>query len=164
MPQDASPKTRPTMDSKTNVYKTVPMERVVVSVRVRREIKDALKGFCRENGLSICHVFEGLVIGYLYGLGEKIEFVNKSPTINMTLVRDVKRLRRYAVEEVEEELIEYQTSICGLCGKDSKKLFLVKYVSGKTIPTCTLCLKNRREKRLVNRVLGCLTGYAQKRT
>jgi hypothetical protein len=93
--RQSDPNTNPTVDSKTNVYKRVPTERVVASIRCRPEIKEALIKFCEENGLSLCHLFEGLATGFLYGLGQQVEFVNKSPTINLTLVREVKRFRRY---------------------------------------------------------------------
>jgi len=61
-------------------------------------LKEAIKRFCRRNGLSICHITEALWTAFLYGVNEKIELVNQSPTIELTLVRDVKRVRRYAVE------------------------------------------------------------------
>ena len=100
-------------DSKTNVYMPVPMEREVVSIRVRPEIKQALKRYCLANGTSICHVFEGLVIGLLVGVNEQIEFVNKSPTINLYAPRMVKRVRRY-VKEVAEEVEYLVTVYCPL--------------------------------------------------
>lgn len=141
-------------DSKTNVYKTVPMGRIVVSIRVRREIKEALKQYCLANGLSICHVFEGLVIGFLEGVNQQIEFVNKSPTIDLTVVREVKRLRRYVrepYEEIEEDLL---SDVCELCNKPSERLILVLYRNGKRIPTCEACFRDRREKNLVREILG----------
>jgi len=114
---------QPPLHSSTNVYIQVPMEREVVSIRVRPEVKQALKTYCKANGLSLCHVFEGLAIGFLQGVNQQIEFVNKSPTMNLTVVRDVKRVRRYAksfVETVsEEEEIENRVVVsrgCGVCG------------------------------------------------
>jgi hypothetical protein len=83
-------------DSKTKVYQRLHGGRTVVSVRVRPELKEALKRFCKAKGLSICHITEGLWTAFLYGVNEKIELVNQSPTIDLTLVRDVKRVRRYA--------------------------------------------------------------------
>lgn len=87
-------------DSKTKVYQRLHGKRTVVSIRCKPELKDALKRFCKAKGLSICHIFEGLVTAFLIGVHEQIELVNQSPTIDLTLVRDVKRLRRYAVEKV----------------------------------------------------------------
>ena len=87
-------------DSKTKVYQRLQGARDVVSIRCKREIKEALKQFCEANGLSICHVFEMLVTGYLVGMKQKIEWVNQSPTIELSVVREVKRVRRYDREYV----------------------------------------------------------------
>ena len=49
------------------------------------------------------------------GFYDKIELDVKSPTINLTLVRDVKRIRRYAKEVVEEK--HYNVDKCRFCNK-----------------------------------------------
>jgi len=98
-------------DSKTNVNHTVSVDRYVAGFRVSKQLKEAFKQFCKAKGLSECHVLEGLLYGYLHGVGEKLELVNKSPTINLTLVRDVKRVRRYAVEE--EVSVARSCVVCG---------------------------------------------------
>jgi hypothetical protein len=108
----------PTSDSKTVVYQRIHGQRDVVSIRIKPEIKEALNEFCRANGLSLCHIIEGLTTGYLVGMQQKITWVNQSPTINLTLVRDVKRLRRYAVEkEVKPSSFVERGSIekCAFC-------------------------------------------------
>jgi hypothetical protein len=119
----------PESDSTTNVYIKVPMERDVVSVRIRPEIKEALKQYCSRNGLSICHVFEGLVTGFLEGVNQKIEFVNKSPTLNVSVVREVKRPRRYAKEEVIE------SGRCRYCGKGTVGIYTF-IATGEKYPLC----------------------------
>jgi len=58
--------------------------------------------FAEKNGLSLCHIFELLVSGYLNGVGQKINFDVISPTIELSVVREVKRIRRYAKEEYPE--------------------------------------------------------------
>lgn len=88
----------PVSDSRTVVYQRIHGKRDVISIRIKPEIKEALNEFCKTNGLSLCHIIEGLTTAYLVGMQQKITWVNQSPTINLTLVRDVKRLRRYAVE------------------------------------------------------------------
>ena len=65
-------------------------------------------------GLSTCHVAEGLITGWLYGVEEKVELVHQSPKIELTLVRDVKRVRRYFTEVVEEK--EQVTQKCTFKG------------------------------------------------
>ena len=89
-------------DSNSVVYLRLHGGREVASFRIKPELKMAFKRFCEENGLSMCHIIEGLISAFLYGVGKGFELVNQSPTINLTLVRDVKRVRRYAVEEVDE--------------------------------------------------------------
>jgi len=69
-----------------------------VSIRVKPELKEALYEFAKANGLSLCHIFEMLSAGYLTGMKQKINWVSQSPTIELTVVRDVKRVRRYVRE------------------------------------------------------------------
>jgi len=138
-PSDKTDKTLGTeSDSTTNVYKLIPMGRVVVSVRIRPEIKKALNRYCRANGSSICHVFEGLVVGLLYGVNEQIEFVNKSPTINLKLGREVMRRRRYAQTEAESaehcEATNEPTCDFSSCKYPPKIQF--QHVSGRTMNVC----------------------------
>jgi len=69
-----------------------------LTLRINSKLKEAFLRHCRAKGVSVCHILEGLIYGYLRGFYEKIDTDVKSPTINLTLVRDVKRVRRYAVE------------------------------------------------------------------
>ena len=96
-----------THDSKTNVYLRLSAPRDVISVRVRKELKQAFKGFCLANGLTECHIWESLVTGFLVGVEQKIELVNKSPTINLNVVREVQRIRRYSREYVDDTGMRY---------------------------------------------------------
>ena len=84
-------------------------------MRINSELKKAFIGHCRAKGLSVCHILEGLIYGYLRGFYDKIELDVKSPTINLTLVRDVKRVRRYAKEIVEERNV--RADKCRFCNK-----------------------------------------------
>ena len=105
---DSKTKTQP--DCKTVVYQRLHGERTTMTVRVLPRLKNDFTRATRQLGLSTCHVVEGLLNGWLYGLNENLALVHQSPTINMTLVREVKRARRYAVEEVEET-VEYGHSL-----------------------------------------------------
>ena len=96
--KDKKPKKPP--DSKTKVYQKLHGGRRVLSIRARPEIIKSLKDFCRVNGVSICHIFEAMATGYLEGMKQKINWVNQSPTIELTVVREVKRIRRYKREYV----------------------------------------------------------------
>ena len=83
-----------TSDSTTLVNQTLHGDRTVVSIRIKPELKEAFTRRTRELGLSTCHVAEGLISGWLMGIGEQVELVNHCPTINQVLVREVKRARR----------------------------------------------------------------------
>ena len=94
-----------------------------VTVRIKRELKEALKQFCLANGLSICHISEALYTAYLLGVNQKINLDVKRPTIELTVVREVKRPRRYLRESgggrdvVVEDLGSLEK--CGFCGERS---------------------------------------------
>jgi hypothetical protein len=77
-----------------------------MTIRILPEIKEAFTRRTKQLGLSTCHVAEGLFTGWLYGVEEKVELVHQSPTIDLTLVRDVKRVRRYFKEVVEEKVTQ----------------------------------------------------------
>jgi hypothetical protein len=85
------------------VHQHLHGNRTTMTLRILPEVKEAFTKRTRELGLSTCHVAEGLFTGWLYGVVEKVELVHQSPTIDLTLVRDVKRVRRYYKEEIEEE-------------------------------------------------------------
>jgi len=105
-----NPKDKQKHDSKTKVYQRLHGLRGVVSIRCKPELKEALNQFCQANGLSICHVFEMLITGYLVGMKQKIDWVNQSPTIELSVVREVKRVRRYA-REYQSESNKYVNSM-----------------------------------------------------
>ena len=107
-------KNRP--QSKTKVHQRLHGKRTTMTIRILPEIKEKFTSRTRNLGLSTCHVAEGLFTGWLYGIEEKVELVHQSPTIDLTLVRDVKRVRRYYTEEVIEE--EKTTQTCNF--KDCK--------------------------------------------
>jgi len=96
-------------DSKTSDVRHISVHDDRLTVRINSQLKQAFLAHCRAKGLSCCHILEGLIYGYLQGFYDKFELDVKSPTINLTLVRDVKRVRRYAVEEttVETEHVRF---------------------------------------------------------
>jgi hypothetical protein len=90
-------------DCNTVVHQRLHGKRTTMSLRILPEVKEAFTRRTRQLGLSTCHVAEGLFTGWLYGVEEKVELVHQSPKIDLTLVRDVKRVRRYFTEVVEEK-------------------------------------------------------------
>jgi hypothetical protein len=89
--------------SRTKVHQHLHGKRTTMTVRILHEIKDKFTSRTRQLGLNTCHVAEGLFTGWLYGVEEKVELVHQSPIIDLTLVRNVKRVRRYFTEVVEEK-------------------------------------------------------------
>jgi hypothetical protein len=104
-----------------------------LTLRINSELKKAFIRHCRAKGLSVCHILEGLIYGYLRGFYDKIELDVKSPTINLTLVRDVKQIRRYAKEVVEEK--QLNDDKCWFCKKASIGNFVYQ-PTAKQYPLC----------------------------
>lgn len=98
---------------------------------------------CKAKGLSICHITEALWLGYLYGWNEKLDIDVQSPTINLTVVRDVKRVRRYArfndVVEVDEAVRVVPKPKCELCGRESVVARFRTKLSGIEKWACSRC-------------------------
>jgi hypothetical protein len=148
-----------TQDSKTVDVMTVEGRRDRVTVRVKPQLKKALKRFCRANGLSICHVFETLVTGYLVGVNQKINLDVKRPTINLTVVRDVKRVRRYGtlsndprIEEVVEDSGSF--SSCSLC--DKRPMIVVFYHPSRSVCQRVFYCQNHWQE---HKTRGSFDGY-----
>ena len=141
------PKKKKRRDSNTLVYRKLRGGRVVLSIRVKPEIKKALLDFCQSNGVSLCHVFELLATGYLEGMKQKVEWVNQSPTINLNVDRVVKRIRRYKREFVEELTTEEVGSreACALCGERSVAV-MFNYPSRSECVSTYLCRRHWRER------------------
>ena len=104
-----------------------------LTLRINSELKEVFVGHCKAKGLSVCHILEGLIYGYLKGFYDKIELDVKSSTINLTLVRDVKRIRRYAKEVVEGN--DSKMGKCRFCNKASIGNFIYQPTE-KQYPLC----------------------------
>jgi len=117
-------------DSKTvdvSLFRRIRKHDDRLTVRINKRFKELIKRHCTAKGLSICHINDALWFGYLLGWNEKLDLDVKSPTINLTLVRDVKRVRRYAVEVEDDK--------CHFCGKVAVDMFC--YVkTGQIYPLC----------------------------
>lgn len=120
-------------DSKTFDVSRISVHDDRLTLRINGELKKAFIGHCRAKGLSVCHILEGVIYGYLRGFYDKIELDVKSPTINLTLVRDVKRVRRYAKEVVEEK--DVRVDKCRFCNKSPVGNFVYR-PTGKQYPLC----------------------------
>jgi len=115
-----------------------------VTIRINKQFKEAIKRHVKAKGLSICHINDALWFGYLLGWNEKLDLDVKSPTINLTLVRDVKRVRRYAVEE--------DGGKCVYCGKVAIGEFRYKKTGG-VYPLCGFHAKENLASKIWERAL-----------
>jgi hypothetical protein len=104
-----------------------------LTLRINSGLKKAFIGHCKAKGLSVCHILEGLIYGYLKGFYDKIELDVKSPTINLTLVRDVKWIRRYAKEIVGDK--DSKVNKCWFCNKAPIDNFIYQPTE-KQYPLC----------------------------
>jgi hypothetical protein len=126
-------------DSKTSDVTYISVHDSRLTVRINSKLKEAFLKHCKAKGLSACHISEALFYGYLKGFYDKLDLDVKSPTINLTLVRDVKRVRRYAVEEE----VEVSKEFCFYCFNQRKSkrvpaVGLFRYdKTGKVYPLCS---------------------------
>jgi len=74
-------------DCKTPVHLRLHRGGTTMTIKVLPDLEDGSERRTGELGLSTCHVAEGLIKGWLYGVEQKIELVHQSPTINFTLMR-----------------------------------------------------------------------------
>jgi len=82
-----------------------------LNIRCDPETKKAIIEFSENTGISICQLYDALTKAFLHGCQLQRDLGTQSPTINLTIERQVQRVRRYAresgagdgrVEEVEE--------------------------------------------------------------
>jgi len=147
-------------DSKTvdvSLFERISQHDDRVTVRINKRFKEAIKRHVKAKGLSICHINDALWYGYLLVWNEKIDLDVKSPTINLTFVRDVKRVRRYAYEEVAES-VEFAES-CRLCGRVADQLYECEFISGLIAFVCRDCLENERRKTTLKNILKKVTVH-----
>jgi antitoxin component of RelBE/YafQ-DinJ toxin-antitoxin module len=133
-------------DSETLVHLKLHGNRTTMTIRIKPELKEAFTTRVRQMGLSTCHVLEGLMQGYLYCTAAPQQLVHPSPTINLTLVRDVKRLRRVytEVEEVTEtvtrENLDAGILACGFRGCHRTAVRIGVFQNQRRIGICDKCL------------------------
>jgi len=88
-------------DSKTKVYIRLDEPKITVSFRCNRELWKSFKKQIRAQGLSICHVLEPMIFGWLNGYVNICDTIKPLKIENLVVERAVKRVRRYGVEDVE---------------------------------------------------------------
>ncbi len=130
-------------DSSTLVHQRLHGRRTTMSLRIFPEVKEAFTRRTRQLGLSTCHAAERLFTGWLYGVEEKVEWVHQIPKIDLTLVRDVKRVRRYYTEVVEEKVAQECTFKRGKLPAVAKAFYKIKNQEHFVCCKHLECIKSR---------------------
>ena len=76
-----------------------------MTVKMEPEVKRLLKEFSRRTGIISCQIIHALLTGYLTAMSDKIKLDVQSPTINLTIERQVQRVRRYEKGYVAEPVM-----------------------------------------------------------
>jgi len=136
------------LDSKTKADLRLHGGRDRVTIRVKPELKEALYEFCKANGLSLCHVFEMLVSGYLTGMKQKISWVSQSPTIELSVIREIKRMRRYAHESTDDHTFVEEAGSATKCAYNCVEPVVAKhfvYTDKEHCTTTFVCSRHHEE-------------------
>ena len=89
-------------DNITDVYFRLDEPRVVACFRCNGKLWKTFKSTVKAQGLSICHVLEPMILGWLQGYVYVSNTIKPIKIENVVIERAVKRVRRYAVEDVDE--------------------------------------------------------------
>jgi hypothetical protein len=87
-----------TSDNKTNVYIRLDEPKSVACFRCNKELWKSFKKQIRAQGMSICHVLEAMIYGWLHGNVYISNSIKPIKIENLIVERAVKRVRRYGVE------------------------------------------------------------------
>jgi hypothetical protein len=85
-------------DNTTNVYIRLDEPKGVACFRCNKALWKSFKKQIRAQGLSICHVLEAMIYGWLHGNVYISNTIKPIRIENLVVERAVKRVRRYAVE------------------------------------------------------------------
>jgi len=88
-------------DSITKVYFRLDEPRIVVSFRCNKKLWKAFKKQIRAQGLSICHVLEPMILGWLNAYVNICNTIKPLKIENLVVERAVRRVRRYVKENVD---------------------------------------------------------------
>jgi len=118
------------MSHKPSVYTDfIPkgVHRHKTSIYVDREVWARFLAAVRKQGLSTCAVLEAFMIGYVQALEKARISPLPNVNLNLTVVRDVKRIHRYSREVGESKgyVVSGSPEKCALCdAKPSYQVFL----------------------------------------
>jgi len=119
-------------DSMTKVNLRLEGVRVPCSFKCNKTLWKSFVSQIRAQGLSVCHVLEPMILGYLTGTVYLSNTIKPLKIENLVVERAVKRVRRYAVEEEESK------EVCFYClPRRVRAVGLFRYV--KTGEVFALC-------------------------
>jgi len=96
----AEAKKQPTQTENITEVHFLDAPRKSVSFKCNERLWKSFVSTIKAQGLSVCHVMEGIIYGYLYGTVHLGNTIKPLKIENLVVERAVKRVRRYAVEEV----------------------------------------------------------------
>jgi hypothetical protein len=116
-------------DSVTRVNLRIKGKRVTCSFKCNKKLWKTFVSTIKAQGLSVCHVLEPMILAYLTSTVYLSHTIRPLKIENLVIERAVKRIRRYAVEEEDEERCVY----CGC--KAAGRFRWVK--TGQVFPLCS---------------------------
>jgi len=116
-------------DNNTVVYFRSGVPRRTACFKCDEKLWLAFKSEIKRSGLSICHVLEPMIYGWLQGKVYLSNTIRPLKIENLVVERAVKRVRRYAVENVDDDGVK-----CCFCRRVAVGLF--RYKDGSVYPLC----------------------------
>lgn len=105
-------------ESITKVHFRLDAPRKSVSFKCNLELWNAFKSEIKRNSLSICHVLEPMIFGWLEGKVHLSRTIKPIKIENLVVERAVKRVRRYAEESVGGEgVVRGSLECCAFCSR-----------------------------------------------
>ena len=97
----AEAKKQPTQTENITSVHLLDAPRKSVSFKCNERLWKSFVSTIKAQGLSVCHVMEGIIYGYLHGTVHLSSTIKPLKIENLVVERAVKRVRRYGVEGVE---------------------------------------------------------------
>ena len=125
-------------DSTTEVH-FLGSPRKSVSFKCNEKLWKTFVSTIKAQGLSVCHILEPMVYGWLEGKVHLSNTIKPIKIENLVVERAVKRVRRYA-REVVDDVDEGEGVKCVFCGRSAvgyyERLGKKKVPTGEIVPLC----------------------------
>ena len=127
-------------DSTTEVH-FLGSPRKSVSFKCNEKLWKTFVSTVKAQGLSVCHILEPMVYGWLQGKVHLSNTIKPIKIENLVVERAVKRVRRYAREVVDDgDVDEFEGVKCVFCGSPAvgyyERLGKKKVPTGEIVPLC----------------------------